>query len=67
MMLFGRDEEMVSALEMGASGFVGSTYNYAGRLFNALLKARAEKDTGACVPTPPPRPQPSPPPLACAL
>ena len=26
--LFGRDEQMLAALAVGAQGFVGSTYNY---------------------------------------
>lgn len=37
--LFGRDEEMDSALLIGVKGFVGSTYNYAGKLYNNIIAA----------------------------
>jgi len=37
--LSGRDEVLLAALAMGATGAVGSTYNYAGRLYNALIAA----------------------------
>jgi N-acetylneuraminate lyase len=38
-MLWGRDENMLSALVLGAKGAVGSTYNYAAPLYHRLLKA----------------------------
>lgn len=37
--LSGRDEVLLAALAMGATGAVGSTYNYAGRVYNALIAA----------------------------
>jgi len=37
--LFGRDELLLSALELGAVGAVGSTYNYAGPVYRQLLAA----------------------------
>ena len=49
-MLWGRDENMLSALVLGAKGAVGSTFNYAAPLYydlidafntNDLIKARA--------------------------
>eukprot|EP00499_Haloplacidia_sp_CaronLabIsolate_P010373 CAMPEP_0196773004 /NCGR_PEP_ID=MMETSP1104-20130614/2533_1 /TAXON_ID=33652 /ORGANISM="Cafeteria sp., Strain Caron Lab Isolate" /LENGTH=347 /DNA_ID=CAMNT_0042143147 /DNA_START=10 /DNA_END=1053 /DNA_ORIENTATION=- len=48
-MLFGRDEEMLAAKLFGASGFVGSTYNYAGHLFNELLEAYANNDMSSAL------------------
>lgn len=38
-MLWGRDENMLSALALGAFGAVGSTYNYAAPLYHALISA----------------------------
>lgn len=38
-MLWGRDENMLSALVLGAKGAVGSTYNYAAPLYYALIDA----------------------------
>ena len=38
-MLFGRDEVLLSALKLGARGAVGSTYNYAAPVFQALIAA----------------------------
>jgi len=38
-MLWGRDENMLSALVLGAKGAVGSTYNYAAPLYMALIEA----------------------------
>lgn len=35
--LFGRDEMLLSGLQMGATGAVGSTYNIAPRLYNEIL------------------------------
>lgn len=37
--LFGRDEMMMAALGMGASGMVGSTYNFMPRLYLHLIEA----------------------------
>lgn len=38
-MLWGRDENMLSALVVGAKGAVGSTYNFAAPLYNDLIAA----------------------------
>jgi N-acetylneuraminate lyase len=38
-MLWGRDECLLSALILGAKGFVGSTYNYAAPLYHKLISA----------------------------
>lgn len=38
-MLWGRDENLLSALVLGAKGGVGSTYNYATPLYTALIEA----------------------------
>lgn len=38
-MLWGRDENMLSALAVGAKGSVGSTFNYAAPLYHALIEA----------------------------
>jgi N-acetylneuraminate lyase len=38
-MLWGRDETMLSALVLGATGAVGSTFNYAAPLYQRLLAA----------------------------
>ncbi len=38
-MLWGRDENMLSSLVLGAKGAVGSTYNYAAPLYHALMDA----------------------------
>lgn len=38
-MLWGRDENMLPALSLGAKGSVGSTYNYAAPLYHNLKKA----------------------------
>ncbi len=37
--LFGRDELLLSALDLGARGAVGSTYNFAAPLYQALITA----------------------------
>jgi N-acetylneuraminate lyase len=37
--LFGRDEMMLAALGMGATGLVGSTYNYLAPLYHRLIDA----------------------------
>jgi N-acetylneuraminate lyase len=38
-LLWGRDENLLSALVLGARGGVGSTYNYAAPLYRALMDA----------------------------
>lgn len=38
-MLWGRDENMLSALVLGAFGAVGSTYNYAAPLYHRLIES----------------------------
>lgn len=38
-LLWGRDENMLAALALGAKGAVGSTYNYAAPLYNQLIRA----------------------------
>jgi len=43
-MLWGRDENLLSALVLGARGGVGSTYNYATPLYLQLIKAFDEGD-----------------------
>lgn len=43
-MLWGRDENLLPALSIGARGGVGSTYNYAAPLYLQLIKAFDEGD-----------------------
>ncbi len=43
-MLWGRDENMLSALAVGAKGAVGSTFNYAAPLYYNLIKAFNNND-----------------------
>jgi N-acetylneuraminate lyase len=43
-MLWGRDENMLPALALGARGSVGSTFNYAAPLYHALMDAFAAGD-----------------------
>lgn len=43
-MLWGRDECMLSALATGATGFVGSTYNYAAPLYLRIIEAFRRND-----------------------
>ncbi|XP_063096253.1 N-acetylneuraminate lyase isoform X2 [Cavia porcellus] len=43
-LLFGVDEQLLSGLVMGATGAVGSTYNYLGKKTNQLLEAFERKD-----------------------
>lgn len=43
-LLFGVDEQLLSALIMGATGAVGSTYNYLGKKTNQMLEAFEQKD-----------------------
>ena len=42
--LFGRDELLLSALKLGARGAVGSTYNYAAPVYQALIAAYEQGD-----------------------
>lgn len=43
-MLWGRDENMLSALVLGAKGAVGSTYNYAAPLYHKLISSFEDND-----------------------
>ncbi|XP_072504543.1 N-acetylneuraminate lyase isoform X2 [Notamacropus eugenii] len=43
-LLFGVDEQLLSALAMGATGAVGSTYNYLGKKTNQMLEAFERQD-----------------------
>ncbi|MFB9864390.1 dihydrodipicolinate synthase family protein [Rufibacter immobilis] len=43
-MLWGRDENLLSALVLGAKGGVGSTYNYAAPLYTGLMEAYHQGD-----------------------
>lgn len=43
-MLWGRDENMLPALSLGAKGAVGSTYNYAAPLYHELIDAFSRGD-----------------------
>ncbi|CAG5072690.1 N-acetylneuraminate lyase [Dyadobacter sp. CECT 9623] len=43
-MLWGRDENMLSALAVGAKGAVGSTFNYAAPLYYELIEAFEQND-----------------------
>lgn len=43
-MLWGRDENMLSALPLGAKGAVGSTFNYAAPLYYRLMEAFKQGD-----------------------
>lgn len=43
-MLWGRDENMLSSLVLGAKGAVGSTYNYAAPLYHELVAAYEKGD-----------------------
>lgn len=43
-MLWGRDENMLAALSLGAKGSVGSTFNYAAPLYLKLIKAFEQGD-----------------------
>ena len=43
-MLWGRDENMLSALVLGAKGAVGSTFNYAPSLYNDMITAFNNND-----------------------
>lgn len=43
-MLWGRDENMLSALALGTKGFIGSTFNYAAPLYHNLIEAFKQGD-----------------------
>jgi len=43
-LLFGRDEILLSGLQFGAPGAVGSTYNYAAPLYHRIMRAFAAGD-----------------------
>jgi len=43
-MLWGRDENMLPALAIGAKGAVGSTFNYAAPLYHNLIESFSEGD-----------------------
>ena len=43
-MLWGRDENILAALSLGAKGAVGSTFNYAAPLYHQLIAAFEEGD-----------------------
>lgn len=43
-MLWGRDENMLSALALGTKGAVGSTFNYAAPLYYSLIEAFHKND-----------------------
>lgn len=45
-MLWGRDENMLPALAIGAKGAVGSTFNYAAPLYHQLMEAFGNGDNG---------------------
>ena len=42
--LFGRDEILLTGLGLGATGAVGSTYNYAAPLYHRIVRAHAAGD-----------------------
>lgn len=46
-LLWGRDENMLPALSLGARGAVGSTFNYAAPLYHCLMQAFASGDLKA--------------------
>lgn len=46
-LLFGRDEILLSGLQLGAPGAVGSTYNYAAPLYHRIMRAFAAGDLEA--------------------
>lgn len=43
-LLFGYDELMLSALSVGAEGFIGSTYNFCAPVYERLITAFREED-----------------------
>ncbi|TCD26163.1 dihydrodipicolinate synthetase [Pedobacter psychrodurus] len=48
-MLWGRDENMLSALVLGAKGAVGSTFNYLTPLYSRLIEAFEQNDLKTAV------------------
>ena len=46
-MLFGRDEMLLEALDAGACGAIGSTYNFMAPLYGRLIDAWSAGDHGA--------------------
>ncbi|MGM9478976.1 dihydrodipicolinate synthase family protein [Pedobacter sp. GSP4] len=48
-MLWGRDENMLSALVLGAKGAVGSTFNYLTPLYSQLMEAFEQNDLKTAV------------------
>jgi N-acetylneuraminate lyase len=48
-MLWGRDENMLSALVLGAKGAVGSTFNYLAPLYNQLIEAFEQNELKTAV------------------
>lgn len=48
-MLWGRDENMLSALVLGTRGAVGSTFNYAAPLYYEMMAAFNDRDFAAAV------------------
>jgi N-acetylneuraminate lyase len=47
-LLWGRDECLLSALSLGCTGAVGSTYNYAAPLYNKLIESFGRGDLDEC-------------------
>lgn len=45
--LYGKDEQALGALAMGAKGFIGSTYNYIGRVAAGMIASFAARDMDA--------------------
>lgn len=43
-LLYGTDEMLLSALAIGAKGFIGSTYNFAAPLYQSILRSFEEGD-----------------------
>ncbi len=43
--VFGRDELLLSALQLGITGAIGSTYNYMAPLFNEMMQAHRRGDS----------------------
>lgn len=48
-MLWGRDENILSALVLDAKGAVGSTFNYLAPLYNQLIEAFEQNDLKTAV------------------
>ncbi|XP_066263781.1 N-acetylneuraminate lyase-like isoform X2 [Branchiostoma lanceolatum] len=47
IMMYGRDEQGLCALVMGATSFVGSTFNYSGKVYNRMRAAYDKGDLEA--------------------